>query len=230
MSPAIGGEAAGLLAADGAGWSREGVAERARRDLRSGSFVNLGIGIPQLVADFVEPEAEIYIHSENGIIGAGPGAAEGEEDADIVDAGKRHITLVLGASTFDSALSFAIMRGGHLDYSLLGGMEVACNGDLANWAAPGRTPGVGGAMDLVQGAKEVWVLLLHRGKGGESKMRVRCELPLTGAGVTTRVYTDLGVFEPAGAAFRVIERAPGVTRALLEEATEAPLEWPEPDA
>lgn len=214
-----------LVEPSGVGWTREGLAERARRDLRSGSFVNLGIGIPTLVADFIAPEAEIYIHSENGILGAGPGALDGQEDPDLVDAGKRHITLVPGASTFDSALSFAIMRGGHLDYSLLGGMEVACNGDLANWAAPGRTPGVGGAMDLVQGAKEVWVLLLHRGRHGESKLRVRCELPLTGAGVTTRVYTDLGVFEPVGAAFRVLELAPGVTRGLVEEATEAPLAW-----
>lgn len=207
------------------GWSREELAARARHDLRAGSFVNLGIGIPQLVADSISPEDEIYIHSENGIVGAGPGALSGREDPDLLDAGKRSITLVTGASTFDSALSFAIMRGGHLDYSLLGGMEVACSGDLANWAAPGRTPGVGGAMDLVQGAKEVWVLLLHRGRKGESKLRVRCELPLTGAGVATRVYTDLGVFVPQGDSFRVLEVAPGVTRELLDEATEAPLDW-----
>lgn len=225
MSGVIPSQSGALVSADGVGWTREGLAARARQDLRSGSFVNLGIGIPTLVADLLEPEAEIYIHSENGILGAGPGAVDGQEDPDLVDAGKRHITLVPGASTFDSSLSFAIMRGGHLDYSLLGGMEVACNGDLANWAAPGRTPGVGGAMDLVQGAKEVWVLLLHRGRDGESKLRVRCALPLTGAGVTTRVYTDLGVFEPIGDSFRVIELAPGVSRELAIEATEAPLSW-----
>lgn len=214
-----------LLAPSGVGWNRLGIALRASRDLTSGSFVNLGTGLPQGVTNFIEPESEIFLHSENGILGIGAAPESENIDLDLVDAGKRYVTLVDGASIFDSTMSFSLVRGGHIDIALLGAMEVAVNGDLANWAAPGRTPGVGGAMDLVAGCKNTWVLLEHRSKDGRSKLLTECQLPLTGSGVVKRIYTDLAVLEPTGTTFRVLYLAPGVTRAYLEEATEGDLDW-----
>lgn len=210
---------------DAIGWSREGIAERAARDIEPGSYVNLGLGIPQQVAEYIDDSSEIFFHSENGILGFGAPPAAEDEDIDLIDAGKRYVTARVGASVFDSALSFSIVRSGRLDVAILGAMEVAPNGDLANWTAPGRTPGVGGAMDLVVGCRSVWVLVQHRGRAGDSKLLPACTLPLTGVGVVDRVITDLGVFEPAGAAFRVRELAPGVDRELVERATAADLDW-----
>lgn len=214
-----------LLAPDGVGWSRLGMAERASRDLVDGSYVNLGLGIPQIVADYIDDAREIFLHSENGILGMGAAPADEDGDIDLIDAGKRFVTMREGGSIFDSTLSFCIVRSGRLDVAILGAMEVSPNGDLANWTAPGRTPGVGGAMDLVVGSKSVWVVVLHRGRDGASKLIPECTLPLTGVGVVDRVLTDLGVFEPTGSAFRVLELAPGVDRALVESATAAPLDW-----
>ncbi len=214
-----------LFAPDGSGWSRLGMAARAARDLAPGSYVNLGLGIPQIVADFIDDSQEIFLHSENGILGLGPAPAEDSIDLDLIDAGKRYVTIREGASTFDSTLSFSIVRSGRLDVGILGAMEVAPNGDLANWTAPGRTPGVGGAMDLVVGCKSVWVLVQHQGRNGDSKLLPACTLPLTGVGVVDRVITDLGVFEPAGDAFRVLELAPAVDRDRVTAATAAALDW-----
>lgn len=214
-----------LLAANGIGWSRLGMAERAARDLEPGSYVNLGLGIPQIVADYIDETQEIFLHSENGILGLGAAPHDDDIEIDLIDAGKRYVTIREGASIFDSTLSFSIVRSGRLDVAILGAMEVAPNGDLANWTAPGRTPGVGGAMDLVVGSRAVWVLVLHQGKNGDSKLLPACTLPLTGAGVVDRVLTDLGVFEPAGDAFRVLELAPGVDRERVSAATAAALDW-----
>lgn len=214
-----------LLAGDAVGWSRFGIAHRVAQDIVDGAYVNLGMGIPLHVADYIPDEVEVYFHSENGILGLGPSPKPGMDDSDVIDAGKRPSTLVAGASVFDSSLSFAMIRGGHIDLAVLGAMEVTPGGDLANWTAPGRTPGVGGAMDLVQGARRTWAVLQHTDKAGASKLLERCTLPLTGAGVVERVITNLGVFEPAGVAFRVIELAPGVDRDLLERSTEAALDF-----
>ena len=214
-----------LIAEGGIGWSREGMAQRVARDLEPGVYVNLGIGVPQLVAEFVTDEEEIFFHSENGILGLGPAAPSDREDPDLTDAGKRFVTLAPGAAIFDSSMSFAMIRGGHVTYSILGAFEVAVGGDLANWSVPGRTPGVGGAMDLAANAKILWALLQHRDKKGNSKLLNACTLPITGTGCVDRVFTDLGVFDPIGTAFKVVDLAPGVTRELVEEATEGPLDW-----
>lgn len=206
-----------------AGWTRDAIAGRAARDVPDGAYVNLGIGMPMLIPDHVPADREVWFHTENGILGLGGPPAEGEVDLDVTNAGKEYATVVPGASAFDSALSFAIVRGGHLDVAALGAMEVAPSGDLSNWAAPGRTPGVGGAMDLVVGAKNVWVLMDHVDRRGRPKLVARTSLPLTGAQCVTRVYTSLGVFRPAGNQFECLELAPGVGEEQVRESTGAPV-------
>lgn len=197
-------------------WDRDAMAARAAREVVSGSVVNLGIGIPTLVANHLAPGSGVMLHSENGLLGMGPFPYDGDEDPQIINAGKQTVTIVEGGSTFDSTLSFAMIRGGHVDLAILGAMEVAANGDLANWAVPGGlVTGMGGAMDLVSGARRVVAVATYRTREGAPKLVARCSLPLTGAGCVHRVVTDVGVFDPAGEAFRIVELAPGVSRADL---------------
>jgi 3-oxoacid CoA-transferase subunit B len=203
------------------GWSRDGLAQRAAHDVPDGAYVNLGIGIPMMIPSRLSEGREVWFHTENGILGLGGVPEPDQVDLDVQNAGKEYATMVVGASTFDSSLSFAIVRGGHLDIAVLGGMQVTPSGDLANWTAPGRTPGVGGAMDLVTGAKQVWVVLDHTDRAGRAKLMRRCTLPLTGARCVTRVYSTLGVFEPAGSHFDCLELAPGVDEETVRELTDA---------
>jgi 3-oxoacid CoA-transferase subunit B len=199
-------------------WSRDEMAARAAQELSAGMVVNLGIGIPTLVANHLPSDGEVLIHSENGLLGMGPFPYEGEEDPQVINAGKQTVTIVPGGSTFDSTLSFAMIRGGHVDMAMLGAMQVASNGDIANWAIPGGlVTGMGGAMDLVSGARKVLVICTYRTKKGAPKLVPQCTLPLTGVGCVSRVITDHGVFEPEGSAFRLIELAPGVSRQDLGE-------------
>jgi 3-oxoacid CoA-transferase subunit B len=207
------------------GWTREQIAARAAADIPDGWYVNLGLGMPQLVADFLDPAREIFLHSENGILGMGGAPPEDEIDVDVTDAGKRPVTIVPGGATFDSSDSFGMIRGGHLDLAVLGALQVSAHGDLANWTAPGRTPGVGGAMDLVLGAKRVWVLMNHCDRRGKPKLVPACTLPLTGPRVVRRVITDLGVFEPGDGVFTVLELAPGVAPETVVRATGAPVRF-----
>lgn len=211
------------------GWSRDQIAARAARGIWDGAYVNLGIGIPQQVADHLAPGIEVFLHSENGILGLGAAATEESFDPDLTDAGKRNVTLVPGAATFDSSDSFGIIRGGHLDIAILGAMEVASNGDIANWTAPGRMPGVGGAMDLVAGAKALWVVMQHCEKSGRPKLVPSCSLPLTGTGVVQQVVTNLGVFVPRGTYFAAIELAPAVTEDAVRASTGTEVRF-EPEA
>lgn len=207
------------------GWTREEMAQRLARDIANGSYVNLGIGIPELVARFV-PEGHTFIyHTENGLLGMGPSPAEGEGDPELINAGKRHVTANPGAAYFHHADSFAMIRGGHLDLSVLGAMQVARNGDLANWSTgkPDAIPAVGGAMDLVAGVKQVFVLTQHCTKTGEPKLVETCTYPLTGQGVVDRIYTDLAVIDVTPEGFRVVELAPGIEFEHVEERTGAPL-------
>lgn len=208
-----------------AGWKREEIAARAAADIPDGSYVNLGMGIPQLVADYLDPSREIFLHSENGILGMGGAPPEDEIDEDMTDAGKRPVTIVVGGAVFDSSDSFAMIRGGHLDLAVLGAMEVSVNGDIANWTAPGRTPGVGGAMDLVLGAKSVWVLMAHCDREGNPKLVPACTLPLTGPRVVRRVVTNLGVFEPGDGGFTAVELAPGISAETVRRNTGAPVRF-----
>lgn len=192
-------------------WSKEEMARRAAEEIEPGSVVNLGIGLPTLVADVMPEDADVWLQSENGILGMGPFPVAGEEDAQIINAGKQTVTLVEGGATFDSATSFAMIRGGHVDVAIMGAMQVAANGDIANWQVPGgKTTGIGGAMDLAAGARRLVVLMRHVTKQGAPKLKARCDYPLTACGVVDRVITDLGVFEPTGRAFRVVSLAPGV--------------------
>ena len=195
-------------------WTRDEMAARAAAELRDGFYVNLGIGMPTLVANHVAPGIDITLQSENGMLGMGPFPFAGDEDPDLINAGKQTITELRRTSYFSSADSFAMIRGGKMDLSILGAMEVAENGDLANWMVPGKmVKGMGGAMDLVAGAKRIVVLMDHNDKAGGQKFRDRCSLPLTGSNVVDVVITDLAVFERAdrrGAPFRLIETAPGV--------------------
>ena len=195
-------------------WTRDQLAARAARELHDGFYVNLGIGIPTLVANYIPAGMKVVLQSENGMLGMGPFPYEGEEDADLINAGKQTITELPISSYFSSADSFGMIRGGHIDLSILGGMEVGENGDLANWMVPGKmVKGMGGAMDLVAGVKRVVVVMEHTSKDGNHKFKPRCELPLTGANVVDMLITDLAVFSRPDrhSPFRLIELAPGVT-------------------
>ncbi len=204
-------------------YSTEDMARRAAREIPAGSIVNLGIGLPTQVADYL-PEGHAWLHSENGLLGTGPFPFEGDEDPNLINAGKQTVTVLPGGSTFDSAASFGMIRGGHVDLAIMGAMQVSAGGDLANWAVPGgKVMGIGGAMDLASGCRRLIALMQHTTKKRDFKLVQRCEYPLTAAGVVSLVITELGVFEPTGHAFRVIELAPGVTREQAEGATGAPL-------
>jgi len=205
-------------------WNREQMAARAARELRDGFYVNLGIGIPTLVANYIPPDMHVTLQSENGMLGMGPFPFEREEDADLINAGKQTITQLPHSSYFSSADSFAMIRGGHIQLSILGGMQVAENGDLANWMVPGKmVKGMGGAMDLVAGVPRVVVVMEHCEKSGDPKFLSRCTLPLTGKGVVDALITDLGVFEidRQGAGARLVEIAPGVTVEDVRSRTQA---------
>ena len=213
-------------------WNRDQMAARAARELQDGFYVNLGIGIPTLVANHIPAGIRVQLQSENGMLGMGPFPFEGEEDPDLINAGKQTVTLLPSTSFFSSAESFAMIRGGHIDLSILGAMEVAANGDLANWMIPGKmVKGMGGAMDLVAGVKRVVVIMEHRAKDGDGKLQSKlvgqCSLPLTGVGVVDLVITDLGVLRPrregTEKAFELVELASDVSFAEIEHATAAPL-------
>ncbi len=196
------------------------IAERIAQEVKDGYYVNLGIGIPTLVANFVREDISVEFQSENGILGMGPFPWEGEEDADLINAGKQTITALPGAAYFDSAMSFSMIRGQHVDLTILGAMEVAQNGDIANWKIPGKmVKGMGGAMDLVASADRIIVAMTHTNKTGNSKLLPSCTLPLTGVGCVKKIVTDLAVLEIRDNAFHLLERAPGVTIKEIQEAT-----------
>jgi 3-oxoacid CoA-transferase subunit B len=204
-------------------WGTEDMARRAAREIPEGSIVNLGIGLPTQVADYL-PEGHAWLHSENGLLGTGPFPFEGEEDPNLINAGKQTVTVLPGGSTFDSAFSFAMIRGGHVDLAIMGAMQVSAGGDLANWAVPGgKIMGIGGAMDLASGCRRLIAMMQHVTKKGEHKLVQKCDYPLTATRVVSLVITDLGVFEPTGHGFKIIELAVGVTREKAEAATGAPL-------
>ena len=203
------------------GLTREEMASRLARDLRDGYVVNLGVGIPLLIPQFIPKGVEVILHAENGILGLGPAPARELEDPDLTDAGKQPATLTSGAAIVDSATSFAIVRGGHLDVTVLGALQVSGDGDLANWYVPGKNPAVGGAMDLVAGARQVWVVMEHLDRQGRPKIVEQCTFPLTGKRVVTRVYTDLAVFHMEGGQLRLKELTPGVSPEAVRERTAA---------
>lgn len=204
---------------------KNGIAKRIAQELRDGYYVNLGIGIPTLVANYIPEGIEVEFQSENGILGMGPFPFEGEEDADLINAGKQTITARKGAVYFDSATSFAMIRGQHVQLTVLGAMEVSDNGDIANWKIPGRmVKGMGGAMDLVASADNIIVAMMHTNKKGESKLLKECSLPITGVGCVKRVVTNLAVLDITPDGFKLVERAPGVSVEEIVAATEGKLE------
>jgi 3-oxoacid CoA-transferase subunit B len=203
---------------------KNGIAQRIAKEVKDGYYVNLGIGIPTLVANFVRDDIQVEFQSENGILGMGPFPIDGKEDADLINAGKQTITALPGASFFDSAMSFGMIRGQHVDLTILGAMEVAENGDIANWKIPGKmVKGMGGAMDLVASAENIIVAMMHTNKAGESKLLKKCTLPLTGVGCVTKIVTNLAVLEVTEDGFKLLERAHGVSVEEIEEATEGKL-------
>lgn len=203
---------------------KNGIAKRIAKEVKDGYYVNLGIGIPTLVANFVRDDISVEFQSENGVLGMGPFPFEGEEDADVINAGKQTITTLPGASFFDSALSFGMIRGQHVHLTILGAMEVAENGDIANWKIPGKmVKGMGGAMDLVASAENIIVAMMHTNRAGESKLLKRCTLPLTGVGCVTKIVTNLAVLEVTSEGFKLLERAPGVSVHEIQAATEGKL-------
>jgi len=203
---------------------KNGIAKRIAKEVKDGYYVNLGIGIPTLVANFVPEGIQVEFQSENGVLGMGPFPFEGEEDADVINAGKQTITTLPGASFFDSAMSFSMIRGKHVDLTILGAMEVAENGDIANWKIPGRmVKGMGGAMDLVASAENIIVAMMHTNKAGKSKLLKECSLPLTGVGCVKKIVTNLAVLEVTPEGFKLLERAPGVSIDSIKNATEGTL-------
>lgn len=203
---------------------KNGIAQRIAQEVQDGYYVNLGIGIPTLVANFVRDDISVEFQSENGILGMGPFPYEGEADPDLINAGKQTITALPGASFFDSAMSFGMIRGKHVDLTILGAMEVAENGDIANWKIPGKmVKGMGGAMDLVASAENIIVAMMHTNRAGESKLLKKCSLPLTGVGCVTKIVTNLAVLEVTEKGFKLLERAPGVSVEEIQKATEGEL-------
>ena len=203
---------------------KNGIAKRIAKEVKDGYYVNLGIGIPTLVANFVQDDINVEFQSENGVLGMGPFPYEGDEDADIINAGKQTITTLPGASFFDSATSFGMIRGQHVDLTILGAMEVAQNGDIANWKIPGKmVKGMGGAMDLVASAENIIVAMMHTNKAGKSKLLQKCTLPLTGVKCVKKIVTNLAVLEITSYGFKLLERAPGVSVDEIAAATEGEL-------
>lgn len=206
-------------------WTRDQIAQRVARDIPEGAYVNLGIGLPTKVANYLPAEREVFLHSENGLLGMGPAPAPGEEDAELINAGKEPVTLLEGGAFFHHGDSFAMMRGGHLDICVLGAFQVSSTGDLANWhtGAADAIPAVGGAMDLAIGAKQVFVMMDHLTKSGECKLVPACTYPLTGIGCVDRIYTDLAVIDVTEAGLVVTDMAEGLTFEALQEVTPVPL-------
>lgn len=203
---------------------KHGIAKRIAKEIRNGYFVNLGIGIPTLVANYVPDGLQVEFQSENGVLGMGPFPYEGEEDADIINAGKQTITTLPGASFFDSSLSFGMIRGQHVDLTILGAMEVSEKGDIANWKIPGKmVKGMGGAMDLVASAENIIVAMMHVNKAGQSKLLKECTLPLTGVACVKKIVTELAVIEVTDRGFKLLERAPGISVEHIQNSTEGTL-------